>query len=82
MDLNGSIRKCFPVLRWMIFIAAILMILTGVQAMYVALNPPTRSVRGFVFSDDPEISLIGAMSCASGLAVLWFGRQWWSNKRR
>jgi hypothetical protein len=73
-------RKLFPALRWLLFISAVLMVLIGIQVMYAALNPPATIIRGSSIAHDPEISWTGAILCASGLGILWFGRQWWSNK--
>jgi hypothetical protein len=50
------------------------MVLIGIQLMYAALNPTATIIRGNTIAHDPEISWIGAILCASGLAIIWFGR--------
>lgn len=73
-------RKLFPVLRWMLFFAAILIVLIGIQDIYAALNPASSFVRGVLIRSESEISWTGAIFVATGIVILWFGRQWWSKK--
>jgi hypothetical protein len=62
-----------PLLRWLAFFAAVLMVLIGIQDMYSELNPRGRF-------QEPSISWPGAIFVAIDIAILWFGRQWWSQK--
>lgn len=79
-NIRFHIHKLFPVLRWILFFIAVMMVLIGIQNMYAALNPTADLVRGALINKDPEISWTGAVLSATGIAILWFGRQWWSNK--
>lgn len=67
-------------LRWLLFVVAVIIVLIGFQDMYAALNPPGYFVRDVFIHRDPEISWAGAALSAAGFAILWFGRQWWTQK--
>jgi hypothetical protein len=70
-----SLRKLRPFLHWLLFFAAVLLVVVGSQEIYAELNPRGRY-------EEPEISWVGALLVATGVAVLWFGRPWLSKKAR
>jgi hypothetical protein len=62
-------HKLVPASRVLLLFAACVVVLIGIEQMYVQLNPRGRYSR-------PEVSWLGALLVAGGLITLWICRSW------